>query len=66
MLGDNGQDVGDVEFKVVGGGEFRWVSLTGFTKLGEAGMDRGRVVCRIGMLGPKVFLAEAYRQRRQH
>ena len=36
--------MGDVEFKVVGGGEFRWVSLTGFTKLGEAGMDRAGVV----------------------
>jgi len=43
----------------VGGGELRWVSLAGFTELGEAGMDRAGVVCRIGVLGPKVFPAEA-------
>ena len=28
-------------------------------ELGEAGMDRAGVVCRIGVLGPKVFPAEA-------
>ena len=43
-MGDSGQDVGDVEFKGVGGGELRWVSLAGFTELGEAGMDRAGVV----------------------
>ena len=43
----------------MGGGELRWVSLAGFTELGEAGMDRAGVVCRIGVLGPKVFPAEA-------
>ena len=34
-------------------------SLAGFTELGEAGMDRAGVVCRIGVLGPKVLSAEA-------
>ena len=42
----------------VEGGKLRWVSLAGFTELGEAGMDRAGVVCRIGVLGPKVFPAE--------
>ena len=37
--------MGDVEFKGVGGGELRWVSLAGFTELGEAGMDRAGVGC---------------------
>ena len=46
--------MGNVEFKGVGGGELRWVSLPGFRELGEAGMDRAGVVCRIGALGPKV------------
>ena len=43
----------------MGGGELRRVSLDGFTELGKAGMDRAGVVCRIGVLGPKVFPAEA-------
>ena len=50
--------MGDVEFKGVGGGELRSVNLAGFTELGEAGMDRAGVVCRIGVLGPKVFPVE--------
>ena len=49
----------DVEFEGVGGGELRWVSLAGFMELGKAGMNRVGVVCRIKVLGPKVFPVEA-------
>ena len=31
------------------------VSLAGFMELGKARMDRVGMMCRIGMLGPKVF-----------
>ena len=58
-MGDSGENVGDIEFEGVGGGELRHVSLAGFTELGNAGMDRVGVVCRIGVLGPKVFPTEA-------
>ena len=51
--------MGDIEFKGVGEGELRRVSLAGFTELGEAGMDRAGMVCRLRVLGPKVFPAEA-------
>ena len=47
--------MGDVEFKGVGVGELRQVSLARLKELGEAGMDRAGVVCRIGVLGPKVL-----------
>ena len=51
--------MGDVEFEGEGGGELRQVSLAGFTELGEAGMVRVGVVCRISVSGPKVFPAVA-------
>ena len=51
--------MGDVEFKGVGGGELRRVNVAGFMELGEAGMVRVGVMCRIGVLGPKVSPVEA-------
>ena len=44
---ESGQDVGDVKFEGVGGGELRRVSLAGFMELGKAGMDRAGIVCRV-------------------
>ena len=58
-LKDRGEDVRDIEFDRVGRGEFRRAGLTEFMELGKAGMGGIGTVWRIGVLGPKVFPAEA-------
>ena len=60
---DSGEDVGEIKFEVMGRGELRMVRLAGFMELGKVGMDRIRMVWRIGSVGPR---SGGYEERKQH